>query len=227
VPDQAKLEVAQLIEVTLGDSEQDAQPVSDGRTLAVQFNPESLRLVYANSVDKPAATGSSAMQYIASSSTKLDVELVFDVSVDPDQSDVRKATENVHYFITPKKAEDPTKFVVPGVRFQWGSFLFDGVVTTLSETLELFSQDGRPLRSKISLSFASQDIKFRIRGIAEASAGAGPGQQPHLPVKQGDSVQQLASQGGRPGGWKALASANGIENPRLPQVGSLLSVKVR
>jgi hypothetical protein len=222
VPDQTELARAQLIEFDLGDvkQERDPQPLPGGRTVTVQFNPESLKLTSANTVAKTDTAGSAAMQFVASSSTKLDLELWFDATVDPGQTDLSKLTEGVYYFITPQK--QPT-FKVPGVRFQWGSFTFDGVVTSLNETLEMFSHDGRPLRSRISLSFASQEIRFRVEGMEEGTSG-GPGQTPQTPVKQGDSVQQLASRAGASSSdWRAIAAANGIENPRLPEVGALLT----
>ena len=43
--------------------------------------------------------------------------------------DVRELTQKVVYFIRPKALpDDATKFVPPGVRFAWGSFIFDGLV---------------------------------------------------------------------------------------------------
>ena len=93
------------------------------------------------------------------------------------------------------------------MRFQWGAFTFDGVLTTLNETLELFSHDGRPLRSRISLSFASQEIQFRIEESGGGGGAGGAGQTPRTPVGQGDSVQQLA---GKAGG----STSTGRRSPR-------------
>jgi len=226
VSDQTQHRPARLIEVELGDGDNETKPKSGGRDVAVQFNPESLKVTKANTVAKTETAGSSAMQFVATTSTKLDLELWFDATVIDDDRGLRGLTEGVYYFITPDKASGNAKFKVPGVRFQWGEFIFDGVLTSLNETLELFSADGRPLRSRMSLGFTSQDIKFRVQGLSDGGGGGGvgsPGQTPQTPVKQGDSVQQLAGQSGKPGDWKAIAAANGIENPRLPQVGALLS----
>ena len=215
---------ATLVEVELGDGETPAQPKSGGRVVPVQFNPESLKLTRANTVAKTDTAGSAAMQFVATTSSKLDLELWFDVTVFPGERKLRDLTGGIYYFITPDRASSDATFKVPGVRFHWGEFLFDGVLTTLNETLELFSSDGRPLRSRMSLGFTSQDIRFRVEGMSGGggTGAPGPGQTPQTPVKAGDSVQQLAAQAGRPDAWKAVAAANQIENPRLPQVGALL-----
>jgi hypothetical protein len=225
VPDQTELAQAQLVEVDFDEEGGGATPRSGGRTAKVQFNPETLKLTSANTVAKTDAAGSAAMQYIGSSSTKLDLELWFDATVLDESVELRSMTEGVYYFITPSKSGTEAKFRVPGVRFQWGAFTFDGVLTSLNETLELFSHAGQPLRSRISLSFASQEIRFRIEATGAGSgAGAGAGQTPRTPVGQGDSIQQLAGKaGGSTSAWKAVAAANGIENPRLPEVGVLLT----
>lgn len=223
--DQTQHRPARLIEVELGDGDNETKPKPGGRDVAVQFNPESLKVTRANTVAKTETAGSSAMQFVATTSTKLDLELWFDATV-TDKRGLRELTEGVYYFITPDRASGNAKFKVPGVRFHWGEFIFDGVLTSLNETLELFSADGRPLRSRMSLEFTSQDIRFRVQGLSEDGSGGGvgpPGRTPQTPVKQGDSVQQLAAQSGMARMWKAIAAANGIENPRLPQPGTLLS----
>jgi hypothetical protein len=224
VPDQTELAQARLVEVDFDEEGAGATPRAGGRTAKVQFNPESLKLTSANTVAKTDAAGSAAMQYIGSSSTKLDLELWFDATVVDEGVELRSMTEGVYYFITPSKSGSEAKFKVPGVRFQWGAFTFDGVLTSLNETLELFSHDGRPLRSRIALSFASQEIRFRIEATGAGGGARGVGQTPRTPVRQGDSIQQLAGQaGGSSSAWKAVAAANGIENPRMPEVGALLA----
>ncbi|WP_110240080.1 peptidoglycan-binding protein [Nocardioides gilvus] len=225
--DQTPLAVAELIEIDLGTEHQDAQPTSGGRTVKVQFNPESLKLTAANTVARTEAAGTAAMQYVGASSTKLDLELWFDATVDPQGRDLRTLTEGVHHFITPQKSDGaPAEFKVPGVRLQWGAFTFDGVMTTLNETLDLFSHDGRPLRSRIALSFSAQEIRFRIEGMANSGGsggGATPGVTPQTPLAQGTSVQQaVTAPGATSAAWKSVAAANGIENPRFPETDALI-----
>ena len=227
MPDQTQHQPARLIEVELGDGTSPAKPKSGGRDVPVQFNPETLKVTKANTVAKTDAAGSAAMQFVGTTATKLDLELWFDATVLGNDRGLRDLTEGVYFFITPDKADGQTQFKVPGVRFQWGEFLFDGILTSLNETLELFSSDGRPLRSRMSLGFTSQDIKFRVQGMSEGRGAGAPGQTPQTAVKAGDTVQQLAARAGDPASWKAIAAANGVENPRLPQVGAMLSGALR
>lgn len=224
MPDPAKLARATLTEVTLGDG--DTPTEATGTPIKVQFNPESLKVVYSNTFEGGENPGSAAMQFVSRASTKLDVELWFDASYDAGTSDVRTFTDEVQYFIRPKEArtDDGDKFVVPAVRFQWGSFLFDGVVSTMNETLDFFSSDGRPLRARLGVGISNQDIKFRIPPPTAGDGGpTTPGQAPQTPVAQGDTMQQAAARSGNPSDWQSLADANGIDNPRQPAPGTFLS----
>src|SRR5262249_32459168 len=81
--------------------------------------------------------------------------------------DVRELTKKVAYFITPKKVSK--EYLPPAVRFQWGSFHFDGIMDSMEESLEFFSSDGVPLRASVSLSLSQQ----RIEPFAGKAAGAG------------------------------------------------------
>lgn len=224
MPEQVRLEKAKLVEVELRSGGEDGDV--KGEPVDVQFNPESLRLTTSNSIGKTDVTGTAGMQFISSSSMKLDFDLWFDASVHPTANDVRVLAEALHELITPKAIPEQgeAKFVVPAVRFSWGAFLFEGVITSLNETLDLFSSDGRPLRSKASVSMASQDVKFKIQQLEDARS-SGPGQVPQVPVGAGDSIQQLAGRAGATKDWRGLADAAGIDNPRLPQAGTLLPTR--
>src|SRR5687767_1703498 len=182
MPKPAKLDKAQLIEMasSLTEEAPGATPVN------VQFNPESLKVTYANQVvtsdNRNAQTGSAAMQHVGKGTTKLAVQLWFDINHpavgDAKPRDVRELTGQVAYFITPK--EDPNhrgSFLVPGVKFHWGAFSFIGMMESLEETLELFSSDGRPLRASLSFSLTQQEIiafqkgqGMRLPGAAGASS---------------------------------------------------------
>jgi Contractile injection system tube protein/LysM domain len=209
--------------------------------VTVQFNPESLKVSFANQVVPPSNPGAqdqraNSTQFVGKGTTKLSVQLWFDISsVLPEGkqnvTDVRDLTKEVIYFITPKPSdEDPTKNVPPGLRFLWGSFQFDGIVDSLEESLEFFSQDGRPLRASVSLSMSQQKIEvLRNPEFQPGAPGAPggtrpPGTRPLSQAASGDSVQGMASSRGRAGNWQEIAAANNIENPRLLQPGQLIDL---
>jgi hypothetical protein len=202
--------------------------------VAVQFNPETLKVSFANQIVPPANTGTgtdqrgtTSTQFVGKGTTKLSVQLWFDVTSTPYEdesstSDVRELTKKVAYFITPKDAQnDPDKKVPPGVRFVWGSFQFDGIMDSLEESLEFFSPEGVPLRASLTMSLSQQSIQFAFADpTAAAARGAGPGGRapgtaPMTQAPAGATLPGLAAAQGRGGDWQSIGQANGIENPRF------------
>jgi hypothetical protein len=219
VPQPAQVAKARLQEIRLADGDRPSEVTDESATLEVPFNPETLKVAYSNTVAGGDQSGGSAIQFVSKSSTKLAVDLWFDVSVRPELRDVRELTNKVNHFFVPVPQGEG--LAPPPVRFSWGSFLFEGVMQSMDETLELFSADGRPLRSKVSLSIESQDIQSRIDTAALGSA-ATPGTRPLLPAVEGEGLQQMLGRSGSSEGWQAVALANGIENPRLLTPGSFI-----
>lgn len=206
-----------------------------GQRVKVQFNPDTLKVSFANQIKndqqsgKDQAQGSAGRQYVGAGTTKLALQLWFDVSaaIDPAHKvdDVRRLTQQVIYFITPRQlGNDSTRFVPPGVRFAWGSFKFDGLVDGIEETLEFFSPEGKPLRASIALTMSQQKILKAEFGPA-AGGGGMPGSNPLTAATAGATLQGMAAVAGI-GDWQALASLNGIENPRQLQAGQLLNLKL-
>jgi hypothetical protein len=134
---------------------------------------------------------------------------------------VRVKTEQIFNFMkpTPGTGKNKKQFIPPGVRFHWGSFLFDGIVDSMDENLEFFSSSGVPMRATVSLSMSQQELKFQRGEAGEEAAGTSAFEE----ARAGDSVQQMAAKAGNPD-WKGVALANGIENPRLLAPGTLVNM---
>jgi hypothetical protein len=222
-------------------------PRSGGKRVTVQFNPESLKVNFANQIQTPQGSGGSgdsarppAVQFVGAGTTRLAVTLWFDASAPLDAEmlpeaargggkldDVRKLTEQVAWFITPQPDPgDPERYLPPAVSFVWGSFLFNGIVESLEENLEFFSPQGKPLRASLSLKL----IQPRITAYRFAQSGAGNGRgdagtRPLTGATAGASLQAMAAAAGRPDEWKAIASANGIEDPLRMQAGQMLDMQ--
>jgi hypothetical protein len=237
--EQPKVTHAELRELSAAGDE-----VPDSK-VPVQFNPESLKVSFANQVVPPATEGkakdqrgTTAIQYVGKGTTKLSVQLWFDVNAPLPEGqtavqDVRELTKKVAYFITPKPApDDPTKDVPPGVRFIWGTFQFDGIMESMEESLEFFSPEGRPLRASVTLNVSQQKIQFAFATIDDAGAGARgaanrpttPGTRPLTQAPAGSSLQGLAGAAGKGDAWMDIGIANGIENPRLLEPGQLIDL---
>lgn len=209
---------AQLIELTQDFNKE--KP--GGQKTDVQFNPESLKVTFANQLIQPQggdqASGNAGRQFVGAGTTKLALQLWFDVTAmekDP-VDDVRRLTQKVIFFMTPQKSgADPKKLAPPGVRFVWGKFMFDGMVEGLEQSLEFFSPDGKPLRASISLTLSQQKI-LEATFTGDGKVPTQPGQKPLNSAKSGDSLQNMAAKNGK-SDWQSIAGANGIEDPlRLP-----------
>ena len=245
---QANNSKAKLVE--LDDRLKDALP--GGKSVTVQFNPDSLKLAFANQIQNnntssnagteaaprgsaDQAQGTQGRQFVGAGTTKLTVQLWFDVNAvaegEDRVDDVRRLTQEVIYFITPKQSRtDATKFLPPGVRFSWGSFLFNGLVDSIEESIEFFSPDGKPLRASIALGLSQQTIlvaEFAGSGRVPGRPKA-PGVSPMTPAASGSTLQGLAAAAGGDGvDWQNIAAANGIENPRQLVPGQLIDLSAR
>lgn len=231
------------------------------RELTVQFNPETLRIsrrrfgssgMQGSNPDKARQASS---QQITGHGATMSVELLFDTS-QKDNVDVLVTTGKIAAMLGSSEAGSTT---ANRVRFQWGSFIFVGVIDSMDETVDLFSESGVPLRSTVSLSLSQGQISSEPRSSSAAaagaamgagvglsagfsagvsagfgasvsagagfSAGAAIGTQPLTLAQSGDTLQSLASRAGVD--WKAVASANGVDNPRRLQAGAVLNLNVK
>lgn len=203
-------------------------PKSGGKNVPVQFNPESLKVTYANQLVEPKggdkAAGSAGRQFVGAGTTKLALALWFDVGAQEDVTDpassgeqgivddVRRLTQHIVYFMTPQPADsDPKQLAPPGVRFEWGTFSFDGMVEGMEENLEFFSPEGKPLRANITLTLTAQKILPRDAKKDSAYLASRPGHTPLKVARQGDSLQGMAAANGKDD-WQGIAAANGIED---------------
>ena len=223
-------------------NEKMADVLPGSQPISVQFNPETLKVSFSNQVaqsDKAGSqTGGSAIQFVGAGTTKLSLQIWFDVSAQPPETaspvtDVRDLTRKVVYFITPHQNAQG-QWLPPPVRFTWGSFQFDGIMDAVEESLELFSNEGLPLRASMSLSLSQQKIMDLARkkpggastpaGVTAPGGGGTPGTQPLAQVTSGDTLQGMVATAGQGLDWQGIAAANGIENPRLLAPGQLIDL---
>jgi hypothetical protein len=216
-----------------------------GKRAKVQFNPESLKVSYANQLaqqggggakggtgaNEAAAapqTGGASRQFVGSGTTKLSVQLWFDVT-GPDgggKADVTRLTDEVTYFMTPQELGENKEKLPPNVSFHWGAFHFDGTFDSLETTFEFFSHDGRPLRAQVSLTMSRQRIEPSFTEGDAPALGGGAGRRPLTPAPTGATLQGLAA-GVRGGaGWQGIAAANAIEDPLRLAPGQLVDLNL-
>lgn len=219
--------------VTIDEYATGKAPAQKGKiVIEVDFNPQTLKLAFQSQTKGEKQVKSKGVQYVASSSSTLNVELIFDSTQTHNKeylagTDVRKKTKAIADAVMPFDNDAKTNVVQPLVRFEWGSFLFEGIVTGMSETLEYFSAQGVPLRATVALTLTRPSAAVLLGEAAApnktttappGSAASGtPDTTPKTPTPAGDSLQKAAARNGSSSDWRSIANANNIDNPlRLP-----------
>ncbi len=225
-----------LVTTAKGSGNVDAT-VRRGAKFEVQLNPTSMRVDRKNNIDRGSVTaGGQRRQHTSTEGATLTFDLEYDTADEVDV-DVRDKTKDVQQFTLPaEKGEAP-----PRLEFQWGTFAFRGIMTSLVEELDFFSPDGRPLHAKLSVTITEQNLAFEkkedgpgartARGSTppDAPPSTGPGgsgtRQPETRTQanDGETAQQLAARlGGDPTAWRSLM--NGLDSPLAIPAGATIEV---
>ncbi|MFC4065961.1 CIS tube protein, partial [Actinoplanes subglobosus] len=212
-----------LEKAVLEELDKAGEVVADS-AVPVQFNPTSLKVQMSNSTDGAGSRGRQVQQYNGSASTTLSVQLEFDTADEgttAEPVDVRGRTSAVARFILP--GGSGSKQAPPRVQFRWGTIIVGGVMTSMSEDLTLFSGQGVPLRSAVSIDIRQQDRKFEALETgpgANPDTGAAPSGEPGTAAgpdnqTRGDRTAEaldgesaadfLARNGADPSAWRAIA----------------------
>jgi hypothetical protein len=212
---------------TVGAEEKGAFPV--------QFNPTSLKVTQQNNVDAGGVTTmTQRRQNPSTQSSTLSFDLEFDTAEEIDEDgvpvDVRTKTMIVRQFTEPtaNKGKDPP----PLLKFIWGTFTFVGIVTSLTEDIDLFSPEGRPIRAKVAVTVKEVrlDIEAKATGAgARTGENATPPGEPNRTsgapgtpppsnpdtaalAQLGESLQQLLARlNADPATWRAAMA--GLDSP--------------
>lgn len=224
----SKITKAELVEIKKFSASSAALSQAESENkVEVQFNPQSLKLSLSNQNTGGDQPGGSTKQFVGSGSSKLSLELLFDTS--DTGKDVRAETQKVAYFVMAKQQDnEDDKRKPPNVRFQWGSFIFEGVIDSMDETLDYFSEEGVPLRATVALNLSRDDIVV-LRGNARGG-GAGNATGATSPLdsaRPGDSIASMAARIGASADWKAIASANDIDDPLRLEAGARVNLNVK
>lgn len=185
---------------------------------------------------------SNAAQYIDKSESTLAVQLLFDTTVPGAVSgstgtpsndtqrtqtqsrasqadheantDVRLLTKAIaDVFMQPQNPEAERPSAPKRCRFQWGAFVFVGMVSSYNETLDYFSPEGVPLRATLALTLKEDRYQFETDPNTTISERNQPTFAPGGEDVSAASATRAANK--KPQQWRELALFNGMENPRL------------
>jgi hypothetical protein len=183
-------------------------PVTGNQSaITVHFNPVSLQLTINNTLEEKVK-GKDLKQFITKAVAKLTIDLIFDTT--DRGTDVRLETGKIARFMEPGKQERDKK-IPTIVKFEWGTFAFQGLIESYKETLDFFSQDGVPLRASLNLTFSRQEEVFD----SSFNSGNTPPDRA-VDIPSGQSASQLASLGGAPDAGRSIAAANNQDSLRFP-----------
>jgi len=228
----AKAVLYKLTETKAGTAEKPPTVKVDGGPIPVQFNPTSLKIDRTNDSSGGPDTRAQRRNRPNEGHATLTLDLEYDTAEggpDGRPLDVRMRTQDVRQFAEPPK--NKPKQAPPRLRFVWGSFTFDGIVTRIGEEIDYFSVDGMALRAKVSLTINEQNLLYESNAAGagartdtaatppgKASKGTGPGSGPTttpdtaLDAQDGESVQQALTRAGLdPAAWRSAMS--GLDSP--------------
>lgn len=191
--------------------------------ITFQFNPKELTLAKSASWSRENARGSkksSPPQYNGPQPSKLTLELFFDASDTHDNSVVTRVERLMTCCVPTATTHQQNKGAPPWVLFRWGGLTgFLAYIGSVSAKYTLFTSSGLPIRAVCTVTL-------------EELAGEAPKQNPTsgglVPrrlrvVVAGDTLAGVAYQEyGDPTLWRAVAEANGIDDPMRLTPGSHL-----
>ena len=194
---------------------------SERDTLTVAFNPTEYGQNAANAYAEAAIPGLQAplIQFGRGESQTLSLELLLDTHTYGEDADIREtALRRLDGFL----AVDGELHAPPPCRVVWGSLVFVGVLTELQRRFVLFLDNGRPVRARVQLTFKEYvPVEIQVRSVPRAS----PDKRRTWRFREGDRLDRLAFDlFGDTALWRAIAQANGIEDPLRIEPGRLLRI---
>ncbi|WP_406835696.1 peptidase M23 [Streptomyces sp. AHU1] len=189
-----------------------------------QFNPKELSLGKSASWKRTPAKGAKSAgppEYQGPQPSKLTVEMFFDAS-DTQDTSVVKAVESLFACCVPtNETRQAQRSSPPWVVFHWGGITgFPGYVSQVQVKYTLFTTSGVPIRAVCQVTM--EEISGETAG-QNPTSGALTARRVHR-LRAGDTLQGLAwAEYGDAGAWRAIAEANGIDDPmRLAEGRELL-----
>jgi len=187
-------------------------------TVDVLFNPNEYTLQSGNKYSWQTIPGlqSPIAQFISGDTTTLTMDLFFDTY--EAGTDVRKYTSKISGLLD----VDRDLHAPPTCRFVWGSLDFKGVAEKVTQRFTMFLDSGIPVRATLNVTFQGmQSMTEQYQNVPRQSAD----RTKQKMLRQDEQLWMLAAEEYEdPGEWRAIAEANGIDNPRKLPVGRKLII---
>jgi hypothetical protein len=189
--------------------------------ITVAFNPSEYSIEKSNVFAEAGipGLGSPIIQFSRGNSRTLSLELLLDTYGTDERGDLRE--DYVRRF--EKLIElDGDLHAPPPCKVLWGDLEFVGVVDSLRKRYVMFLDDGTPVRARITLTLKEYvPVEIQVRETPTSS----PDRFKKYLVKEGDSLWAMSAKAyGDASHWRLIADANGIDNPRVLEIGKELVI---
>lgn len=198
---------------------------SDGKALKCQFNPSTVKInksAHWSNAPTPGSKTHPHSQFTGAGPSTLQATLLFDAFDATGRAakpPVGEAVDQLFSWISPPKPSQSTKTPQPAtVTFTWGPWnVFSGVLTQVGAEYTLFAPTGEPRRATVNI--AMQSLPDDPKATNPSSGGVA-GRTSAL-VSAADSLAAIAHREyGDPALWRAIAVANGIDDPARVPIGT-------
>lgn len=199
-----------------------------GSSFEVQYNPKEFKF------DKPVSWKehddqgqTSTLEFQKVSPATIQVDLVFDTT--KDNSDVReewvnKLLELTNPESTPSdgeaaelKKQRPTR-----VLFNWGSFIFVGVIESVNATYVMFASNGNPIRAKVTVKMKEWTPE-NTYSFGGGSSGYDTSSVQLVAVSGGQTVSSIAASFGTTA--QAIGEDNNLDDLMDVEAGTELVIR--
>jgi hypothetical protein len=208
------------------------QANNEVETIQVLFNPKELTFSKTNSwsEDKAPKANVPATEFGSGGPTTLKLQLYFDTYKNGKNAEcddvVKKYTSKLCAMmeVDPKWTDKKNKKGrPPTVRFRWGSFQFDSVITSINQRFYLFTPDDKPVRAVLDVSF--QEIKDKKEQKKTNPTSGGVGGERVWTVREGDTLPWIAyKEYNDSTEWRVIAEANQLTEVRRLRPGTRLMI---
>ena len=192
--------------------------------MTFMFNPTEYRLSQTVNVEhsKSRWTPGGKVEYTGTSHLTVSMQLFFDDFGSLKGDVTPKITKLLSWQKpdTSKKKPKPP----PLVKFEWGNkqlTTFKGVITQLNITYTVFGKDGTPIQAKVDLTLEGADGYKKGKNPTSHATDM---RRVHS-VVEGETIQSVAfAEFGNAEAWRAIATANDIDDPLRIRPGRTLFI---
>lgn len=192
-------------------------PGAQIRRIEMTFNPKELTLKRTAKYEAKASKKNQPPEYKGLEPGSISVEVFLDSEL---CGNVTKAVDELFGCLEPVAKQKTTNPSPPYVTFGWGPHTYlTGVVKSVSAKFTMFDASGNPVRATCTVDI--QEAKKAPGKTNPTSGGLTP--RNAVTVARGDTLMSVAWQEySQPAFWRAVAAANGIDDPLRVAPGTIL-----